>query len=69
MKYIIAVRILIDSDISVKLFEFKSKQERKSFIKYINKIENVVGYATTEMNEKETVGIPPLYSINLLTKN
>ena len=53
MKYIIAVRILNDSDIDVELFEFKSKQKRKSFIKDIDKIENVVGYATSEINEKE----------------
>ncbi len=54
MKYIIAVRILTDSDIDVELFEFKSKQDRKSFIKDIDKIKGVVGYATSEINEKET---------------
>ena len=53
MKYIIAVRILTDSDIDVKLFEFKRKQDRKSFIKDIDKINGFIGYATTEISSNK----------------
>ena len=51
MKYIVAVRILTDSGIEVKLYEFKDKQDRKSFVKDIDQIKNVVGYATAETNK------------------
>ena len=54
MKYIIATRILNDScKVDVELFEFKSNQDRKSFIKDIDKISGFIGYATTEISSNK----------------
>lgn len=51
MKYIIAVKILINSDVNIKSFEFKTEHDRKSFINDINKFQNVIDYVTTEINQ------------------
>ena len=54
MKYIIATRILNDScKVDVELFEFKSNQDRKSFIKDIDKINGFIGYSTTEISSNK----------------
>ena len=48
IKYIVATRILVDDELQVKLFEFNSEQDRKSFIKDIWDLDGLMGYATTE---------------------
>ena len=51
MNYVIVVKILINSVVNVKSFEFKTERDRRSFINDINKIQNVISYATTEINQ------------------